>query len=1028
MSLDLSDMFSKQNLDIIKTWKRIEIKISEKIECKYRFNIYENVTITIDISSSDKKSIIFNFKLNDCLLEKLHIFLLVINVDKKQLSPLINDEILQYDKLSNCFILEMSIDCVEPFCDENRVVSVYFNINEPSLNAIKSNMFNQKNNDMGYLGLSKLSNKKSKIIVTSPKVTLPDGKQAVGIFNPGATCYMNSILQILFHIRAFRRFIYSINVVSDAQKVIYNLQSLFGFLQTSYYISTTDDLRDALGFSKKEEMEQKDVHEFFQLLLSKIENELSHVKDMDKIRELNDLFKGTLIRNIKCLNVDYHTQQKEEYIDISLPIDTDPPTLEKAFESFVLPYKFSGNNQYNTENFGKQDAHLYTEIEKSPPVLFIHLNRFQFSEKDMNYKKNNSFFEFPNHIDLEKYIKNQDDCLYTLFSVLIHTGSLDYGHYCSFIRLDGDKWYEFNDHHINETSYYFSVNNNFGGILPFSRIIVSNDSNVADNYTDVYKIYNAYMLVYVKNSEMPNIFQTVNDFQIPKSILNINPVYYVNNNDKISLFILSAETIRKLALNDILGIPNYSVIYESSKFEILKSATFKQVVDELYKLNKIEDDNNPQLHEIIDGEISRRPIKESSGVLPYKESSHKILLIINSPYQETMVRCYDMYLVIYFFNPKRKNPLSYLDTVGVLKSHSIANICVRATLRDPKADLLVYGGNSSQNELIPIPESVYIGSDIMKSISFLVYQYRDYDNQTNRDIFKIIEPSESLSDKTYNYLKDHYELYPKTVDRYMIYIKDSKTMIFTVPNNKIDQLKVIVPANLKYDSFISWLSQKLNVQNISILNSRTLVKLFFNNVNELSESEVYTAIGSNEEIGHEYVSGNVYISQKSMDIDFKQQFIFNKGVTYHDILNFLNIENDTIRVIEFDNDKKLKRDPFVINKNQAKLFYPTSNSNINIELFTKDDYNNCIQISLNPRHKDRNYDYLGKIPVIYPIDSNETFLSLKEKIKSDLKSSTKEMRTTPDFGVLKGGEDVTIGEDSPLINEGIELVVTVYYK
>jgi len=62
--------------------------------------------------------------------------------------------------------------------------------------------------------------------------------------------------------------------------------------------------------------------------------------------------------------------------------------------------------------------------------------------------KNNKKFVFSDKLDISSALggDSENNC-YRLFSILIHGGSLDSGHYYSYIRpvISEDRWFKFND-------------------------------------------------------------------------------------------------------------------------------------------------------------------------------------------------------------------------------------------------------------------------------------------------------------------------------------------------------------------------------------------------------------------------------------------------------------------------------------------------------------------------------------------------------------------------------------------------------
>jgi ubiquitin C-terminal hydrolase len=88
---------------------------------------------------------------------------------------------------------------------------------------------------------------------------------SVGLLNQGATCYLNSLIQCLFGISAFRDIIFA---ASNETPIVKELQLLFSNLLDSNKVAVgTQNLTDAFGWNKMQMFEQHDIHEFFGTLV-----------------------------------------------------------------------------------------------------------------------------------------------------------------------------------------------------------------------------------------------------------------------------------------------------------------------------------------------------------------------------------------------------------------------------------------------------------------------------------------------------------------------------------------------------------------------------------------------------------------------------------------------------------------------------------------------------------------------------------------------------------------------------------------
>ncbi|XP_065907236.1 uncharacterized protein [Dysidea avara] len=122
------------------------------------------------------------------------------------------------------------------------------------------------------------------------------------------------------------------------------------------------------------------------------------------------------------------------------------------------------------------DATKQLLVHQPPRVLLLQLKRFSYFYHRSS-RKNNTHINFPILLDLAPYcseacqgVRNSSgQILYALYGMVVHSGTMDHGHYIAYIR-DGNhvdkttKWYCVNDSHVSPVSIE-TVLSNQGYIL-----------------------------------------------------------------------------------------------------------------------------------------------------------------------------------------------------------------------------------------------------------------------------------------------------------------------------------------------------------------------------------------------------------------------------------------------------------------------------------------------------------------------------------------------------------------------------------
>ncbi|KAK9894556.1 cysteine proteinase [Cystobasidium minutum MCA 4210] len=338
----------------------------------------------------------------------------------------------------------------------------------------------------------------------------------VGLKNQGATCYMNSLLQSLFFTNAYRKAVYQIPTENDSpDSVPLALQRVFYLLQTSELPVSTTDLTRSFGWTSLDSFLQHDVQEFNRVLQDKLEMKMKGTKADGAIKEL---FSGKMKSYIKCINVEYESSRSEEFYDIQLNVK-GMKNLEAAFKDYVAEETLEGENRYQAEGYGLQDAKKGVIFQSFPPVLHLQLKRFEYDfMRDVNVKINDRY-EFPLEIDLKPYLDPEttpadEDWNYKLHGVLVHSGDVHGGHYFVLIKPTPDgKWFKLDDDRVIPVLEKEVLEDNFGGEGKFNGVnqpVNKQQAKIANK-----RINNAYMLVYIREKRLQEVLQPIGEADTP---------------------------------------------------------------------------------------------------------------------------------------------------------------------------------------------------------------------------------------------------------------------------------------------------------------------------------------------------------------------------------------------------------------------------------------------------------------------------------------------------------------------------------
>lgn len=374
----------------------------------------------------------------------------------------------------------------------------------------------------------------------------------VGFKNQGATCYMNSLLQTLYMLSAFRKAVYNMPLPEPGNEnsgsfLSYALQKVFFELQFSPTVVKTKKLTESFGWDTTDAFTQHDVQELKLILCDELAEKMKKIAP-DRPNTLSTLFQGKLLNYIECVNVDYKSTREEHFSDLSLNV-RGCRNIYDSFEKYTEVEMMEGDNKYRADGFEElQDAKKGVKFLKLPPVLQLHLKRFEYDFERYAMVKINDRYEFEPVLDLSRFVENSDGTdVYYLHSVLVHIGDVNGGHYHVFIRPeidvsdDGPKkpaqWFKFDDENVSPATEEAAIQDNFGvggkelsgkggtgldddlgGVNGGQTPPPSVFQTRTRNYQQTRRFSNAYMLQYLRKSNVPYLLKPPDDSDVPKEL------------------------------------------------------------------------------------------------------------------------------------------------------------------------------------------------------------------------------------------------------------------------------------------------------------------------------------------------------------------------------------------------------------------------------------------------------------------------------------------------------------------------------
>ncbi|XP_070849584.1 uncharacterized protein [Chaetodon trifascialis] len=258
-----------------------------------------------------------------------------------------------------------------------------------------------------------------------------------GLYNQGATCYLNSVLQVLSMTTEMH------DRLDSKSETDQELRKLFKGLKE--HSCGTEDITSSLKIGNVSE--QRDAAECLELILREISPQASKV------------FHGELAYKTKCCKDHIINEEANEFWTLPLSLEDVRGAIysvEKSMESFFVTKSITESCKvYCNDCDDETDATSGCEMVEQPQILTLLLKRFDFDDYTMSYVKLGCCVEVPSLLQLK-------DKKYKLYGMVNHSGSLRGGHYTATILSSKDNsWYRFDDTRV------FKVENPFASSITY---------------------------------------------------------------------------------------------------------------------------------------------------------------------------------------------------------------------------------------------------------------------------------------------------------------------------------------------------------------------------------------------------------------------------------------------------------------------------------------------------------------------------------------------------------------------------------